>query len=251
MRGGAVGDWRQEVEGWRCEPRPLPPAVAEPELLWRALVAGIAARAGQGGVAVPLDGEPLLAALARDACGDRAPGGALRLSAVDRAGWLLGEPVEGFAPLLGLYPSDVAALAAARGLPPPAPVPVAEPAAPAAAAPQVYLVFFDWDRADITRAGMSIIEQAANAYKAGGSVRIEVTGYTDLSGSAGYNQRLSEQRAASVADYLIDQGVTAGSITVYGFGESRPKTGNDTPEGRQSNRRVEIHIQAPQQASAQ
>jgi outer membrane protein OmpA-like peptidoglycan-associated protein len=73
---------------------------------------------------------------------------------------------------------------------------------------------------------------------------IDVEGHTDSTGTDEYNQRLSEQRAAAVADYLIDQGVTARNITVYGYGESRPKSSNDSAEGRQLNRRVEIHIRA-------
>src|ERR1700730_12342922 len=75
-------------------------------------------------------------------------------------------------------------------------------APPTPPAPQVFLVFFDWDRADVTPAGMEGVRLAANAYKAGGSVRLQVTGYTDLSGSASYNQRLSERRANNVANAL-------------------------------------------------
>jgi outer membrane protein OmpA-like peptidoglycan-associated protein len=71
---------------------------------------------------------------------------------------------------------------------------------------------------------------------------IDVEGHTDSTGTDDYNQRLSEQRAGSVADYLIDQGVAARNVTVFGYGESRPKSSNDTAEGRQLNRRVEIHI---------
>src|SRR5258708_18404991 len=67
---------------------------------------------------------------------------------------------------------------------------------------QVYLVFFDWDKYNITPEGMQIIQLAANQYRQGGSVRLQVTGYTDLSGSAGYNQRLSERRANAVAAAL-------------------------------------------------
>lgn len=78
---------------------------------------------------------------------------------------------------------------------------------------------------------------------------IIVEGHTDSTGTDAYNQRLSEARASNVADYLIDRGVRAGNITVYGYGELRPKSTNDTAEGRQLNRRVEINIRAPQQAS--
>ena len=101
--------------------------------------------------------------------------------------------------------------------PPPAPIPVEAPA-PAPPAPQVFLVFFDWDRADVTPAGMEVVRLAANAYKAGGSVRLQVTGYTDLSGSAGYNQRLSERRANNVANALANLGVARSDMAV-----SRPR----------------------------
>ena len=124
--------------------------------------------------------------------------------------------------------------------PPPPPVPVTAPVAPPAPPPQVFLVFFDWDRADITPAGMDIIRQAANAYKAGGSVRVQVTGYTDLSGSPGYNQRLSERRANNVANALANLGVARSDMAVSGRGESDPRV--PTPPGvrEPQNRRVEI-----------
>ena len=75
---------------------------------------------------------------------------------------------------------------------------------------------------------------------------ISVEGHTDNVGSPEYNQTLSERRAGSVRDYLIDQGVPTSRIAARGFGESRPKDTNSTPEGRQLNRRVEIHIRATQ-----
>ena len=68
-------------------------------------------------------------------------------------------------------------------------------------------VFFDWDAYNITPAGMQVVARAADQYKAGGRVRLEVAGYTDLSGSTGYNQRLSERRANAVADALAGLGV--------------------------------------------
>jgi OOP family OmpA-OmpF porin len=124
--------------------------------------------------------------------------------------------------------------------PPPAPVPVAAPAAPPPAPAQVFLVFFDWDRADITPAGMEIVRQAANAYKAGGSVRIQVTGYTDLSGSPGYNQRLSERRANNVANALANMGVARSDMAVSGRGMNDPRVPTAAGVREPQNRRVEI-----------
>ena len=112
-------------------------------------------------------------------------------------------------------------------------------------------ILFDLNSAALRSASRSTLDDLANNFRQYPDNRIIVEGHTDSSGGDQLNQRLSEQRAANVADYLIDKGVAAGAITVYGYGESRPKTSNDTPEGRQQNRRVEIHIQAPPSASAQ
>ncbi|HEX2061294.1 MAG TPA: OmpA family protein, partial [Thermoanaerobaculia bacterium] len=112
-------------------------------------------------------------------------------------------------------------------------------------------ILFDYDSAALRSTSRNTLNELATNFRQYPDNRIVVEGHTDSTGSDAYNQRLSEQRAANVADYLIDQGVAAGNIIVYGYGESRPKSSNDTAEGRQLNRRVEIHIQAPQQASAQ
>jgi outer membrane protein OmpA-like peptidoglycan-associated protein len=74
---------------------------------------------------------------------------------------------------------------------------------------------------------------------------VEVEGHTDSSGSDDYNLGLSEKRATSVRSYLIEQGVPSSQISARGYGETQPKTSNDTADGRQLNRRVEIHIRAP------
>jgi outer membrane protein OmpA-like peptidoglycan-associated protein len=73
-------------------------------------------------------------------------------------------------------------------------------------------------------------------------LKLAVEGYTDTTGTAAFNQTLSEQRANTVRDYLIQQGLDAGSITAQGFGPADPVASNDTPQGRQQNRRVEIII---------
>ena len=73
-------------------------------------------------------------------------------------------------------------------------------------------------------------------------LRLDVEGYTDSVGGDEYNQRLSEQRGASVRDYLIQQGMPVGSVTARGFGKAQPVASNDTAQGRQQNRRVELVI---------
>lgn len=71
---------------------------------------------------------------------------------------------------------------------------------------------------------------------------IEVAGHTDSDGSAAYNEGLSERRAATVRDYLIDGGVNAGNLTVRGYGETEPVADNATADGKARNRRVELRI---------
>jgi outer membrane protein OmpA-like peptidoglycan-associated protein len=71
---------------------------------------------------------------------------------------------------------------------------------------------------------------------------IEVAGHTDSTGSDQYNQQLSERRAASVANYLVGQGITQQRLMTVGAGESRPVASNDTEAGRSQNRRVEMTI---------
>src|SRR5215467_676943 len=123
---------------------------------------------------------------------------------------------------------------------PPAPPPPLPPAAPPPPPQKVFLVFFDWDKYNITPEGQQIILLAAQQYKAGGSVRLQVTGYTDLSGSAGYNQRLSERRANAVANALAAQGVARSDMAVTGhsFNDLRVPTPPGVREPQ--NRRVEI-----------
>ena len=123
---------------------------------------------------------------------------------------------------------------------PPAPPPPLPPAPPPPPANKVFLVFFDWDKYNITAEGERIIELAAQQYKAGGSVKIQVNGYTDTTGSFAYNQRLSERRANAVAARLAALGVARGDMAVAGhsFNDLRVPTPPGVREPQ--NRRVEI-----------
>jgi outer membrane immunogenic protein len=123
--------------------------------------------------------------------------------------------------------------------PPPPPAPMAAPAPPPMA-PKVFIVFFDWDKDTITREGMAIISQAADAWKSGAPVQIQVTGYTDRSGSAGYNQRLSERRANNVAKAMAARGVPPASMVVSGHGENDNRVPTADGVREPQNRRVEI-----------
>jgi OmpA-OmpF porin, OOP family len=127
--------------------------------------------------------------------------------------------------------------------PPPVPPLVAAPPlppAPPVAARKVFLVFFDWDKATITAEGRRVIEQAAEAYKSGGRVQLQVTGYTDTSGSVGYNQRLSERRANAVAAALARLGVARSDMAVSGRGKNDLRVPTADGVREPQNRRVEI-----------
>jgi outer membrane protein OmpA-like peptidoglycan-associated protein len=101
--------------------------------------------------------------------------------------------------------------------PPPAPPPPGPVAAPPGA--RVFTVYFGWNRSWIGPSGMQVIAQAAAAFRSGAPVAVHVTGYADTSGSAAYNQRLSERRAVHVARALSRMGVPPNAIQVAGRGE--------------------------------
>jgi outer membrane protein OmpA-like peptidoglycan-associated protein len=71
-------------------------------------------------------------------------------------------------------------------------------------------------------------------------LHLEVDGHTDSVGSDEFNQQLSEKRAGAVRDYLVQQGISADAVEAHGFGKTQPIASNDTPQGRQQNRRVEL-----------
>ncbi len=135
----------------------------------------------------------------------------------------------------------VVGVAYAFGSPPPpppaTPVPVASPPVQPT---RTYLVFFDWDRADLTDRARQIVAEAAAASTRVQTTRIEVNGYTDLSGAASYNQGLSVRRAKTVQAELVRDGVPAGEITVQGFGESNPLVHTAAGVREPQNRRVQV-----------
>lgn len=124
---------------------------------------------------------------------------------------------------------------------PPAPPPPPPPAA--AVAPPSFMVFFDWDRSNLSAQALNTIKQAAAAFKSKGNARITATGHTDTSGPEAYNMALSLRRANAVKDALVREGVPATAITVIGRGEQGllVQTGDGVREPQ--NRRVEIVIQ--------
>ena len=125
--------------------------------------------------------------------------------------------------------------------PAPAPMPAPAPvAAPAPAPAKTYLVFFDWDKYNLTPRATQIIAQAAADSKTQSVTTIDVNGYTDTSGTPAYNQKLSVRRAKAVAAQLVVDGVPASEITAQGFGDTNLLVPTGPGVREPQNRRVEI-----------
>jgi outer membrane protein OmpA-like peptidoglycan-associated protein len=103
-------------------------------------------------------------------------------------------------------------------------------------------ISFDFNSAAVKPEFRPVLDQVAQTLASYQSTFVDVSGHTDSVGTVQVNQRLSEQRAASVADYLSYQGVNRARIATRGYGKSMPIATNDTEEGRAQNRRVEIKI---------
>jgi len=103
-------------------------------------------------------------------------------------------------------------------------------------------VSFDYDSDRIKPAFRSTLDKLADVLRKYDRTVVHVVGHTDSTGSAEYNQRLSERRAGSVASYLESRGVDPSRVRYEGRGESEPRDTNATEAGRQLNRRVEIYL---------
>ncbi|HEY1856782.1 OmpA family protein [Acidocella sp.] len=124
---------------------------------------------------------------------------------------------------------------------PPAPAPVAAPvAAPAPAPAKTYLVFFDWNQASLTPRATQIISQAATDSHTQNVTTLDVSGYTDTSGTPTYNQGLSMRRAQAVAAQLVTDGVSQSEIEIHAYGETHLLVPTGPGVREPQNRRVEI-----------
>ena len=122
---------------------------------------------------------------------------------------------------------------------PPPPPPVQAPS---------FMVFFDWDRSDLSAQAMTTIQQAAGAYKSNNGARITAIGHTDTSGPNNYNMALSLRRASAVKGALVQSGVPAGAIDTVGKGEEGLMVQTADGVREPQNRRVEI-LGGPMQAN--
>ena len=125
----------------------------------------------------------------------------------------------------------------------PAPVPVMSSAMATTPAPsRSYLLFFDWDRADLSVRATQIIAEAAQNSTKVAYTKIDVQGHADLSGTHAYNQVLSLRRANAVADVLVKDGVPVTAIVITALGDTRPLVPTAPGVREPQNRRVEIII---------
>ncbi|MDY7117257.1 OmpA family protein [Halomonas sp. SSL-5] len=134
-----------------------------------------------------------------------------------------------------------------------APEPVAEPAPMPEPEPEPEPVFepvtlssdvtFAFDSAELRPGAASELNEVASTLNNNPEVRVTIAGHTDAVGSNEYNLNLSQERADSVASYLMSQGVAGNRMRTVGYGEERPVATNETDAGRAMNRRVEIMSQ--------
>ena len=103
-------------------------------------------------------------------------------------------------------------------------------------------VSFDVNKSEIKFGAQSTFEKIANVLKDYEKTAVHLVGHTDSSGSDAYNQKLSKERAQSVATFLGSRGVPSSRMVTWGRGESEPIASNDTEQGRSRNRRVDIVI---------
>lgn len=101
---------------------------------------------------------------------------------------------------------------------------------------------FAFDSAELTPETRTMLDDYAALLEKESFTSVEIAGHTDSIGAEEYNQGLSERRANAVMEYLISKGMRPESLKAVGYGESRPIAANDTRQGREKNRRVELRV---------
>lgn len=124
------------------------------------------------------------------------------------------------------------------------PVTLEAPLSPLTAGSVIALrnIFFNTASFELLPASNAELDKLVRLLKANPTLRIELGGHTDNVGNDAANQKLSEQRANAVRDYVVGQGIEGARITAKGYGETRPVATNDTEEGRAQNRRTEVRV---------
>jgi OOP family OmpA-OmpF porin len=130
--------------------------------------------------------------------------------------------------------------------PPPPPPPPAEPKRVELTQDQIVIhdkIQFETNKAVIKSESFGLLDEITAAVRDATQIKkLSIEGHTDDVGADKYNQKLSEQRAASVKAYLVEHGIDAGRLESKGWGEAKPVGDNKTPEGKEQNRRVEFII---------
>jgi outer membrane protein OmpA-like peptidoglycan-associated protein len=135
-----------------------------------------------------------------------------------------------------------------KAIPEPKPIPVPEPAVVEEVVPEVREkivlrgINFDFDKSGIKPEFVPVLDEAVDILSATPDVKVIIEGHTCWIGTEKYNQGLSERRAASVCNYLVEKGISQNRLETVGYGETSPIADNQTLEGRRMNRRVEFKI---------
>jgi outer membrane protein OmpA-like peptidoglycan-associated protein len=103
-------------------------------------------------------------------------------------------------------------------------------------------VHFDFGKATLRPESSVELEELVRYMKNKDAIKIEIAGHTDNVGNDADNVKLSQQRAEAIRNYLIKKGIQSGRVMAKGYGASQPVSDNDTDEGRQLNRRTEVHV---------
>jgi outer membrane protein OmpA-like peptidoglycan-associated protein len=153
--------------------------------------------------------------------------------------------------------SDSSALVVVGEPPPPPPPPAPPPEPPPkpkrveVTADQIVItekIQFDTNKSTIKPESHGLLDEIVGVFKDNPQLRkVSIEGHTDSDGADPYNMKLSDGRAKAVLQYLVEHGIDAGRLTAKGFGESKPIASNDTPEGKEKNRRVEFLITEQEQ----
>lgn len=147
---------------------------------------------------------------------------------------------------LAKAPPKPAPVVAKPAPPKPAPAPVVPKPVAVPPVPKKIIILkgtgFGFNSAELTPEGQAILSEQAEILHKEATIKVEIAGHTDSTGPEAYNQGLSERRAKVAEEYLISKGISPDRLKAVGYGESRPIATNDTRDGRETNRRVDLNV---------